>query len=941
MADVSVEFGAKDTGLEQTLKNVQAELAALNEEQKTAAMSADEFQRSLNKLRQLEGLETKLQQMTGATEAVADAAKRAAEPARDLSEEFKKISEPLMTLGQRLSATSAELAELKNRAATAHMSAEELDATLKKIAELEATERRLAKLAKETEATGDAAGGAEPKLDALGDEASELGDKVEGAGQQANSGAGLFDAGFAKIAGAFAVGNIAAKAFEKIVDGVFSAAKAVVDGFGEALDMGARLNALSQQTGEAAGSLLVLEQSFKGANISADQVGGTINKLQNFMAAAGQEGSNQAATMSKLGISLSDLEGKTPTQQMGVFAKAIAAIQDPTQKVAAASEIFGQKLGGKLLPVLNDFPGALDDARSKVGSLESVMNENAKTFDDFGNSIDAVKGKFAAFAAGILGEVIPQIQDLGTSMEQVDAAGLGEKIGSALAPIMRDLNGLIKETQTLLEGLAWAEQQAREDTGALGVAYNGTQSALAGFNNALFDAIKFIAPFDESVEALRETFVGYRKDQDGAIVGVQELGEAAAEAAPEIEEVTERTERFATSLQDIGADSGQAFSDINNGATEFKSLIDEGNISLSDMSGEISAQIPLTNEHVALMGDLNVSLGEANELASEQLNKIEEQISAEQRRNEKIAERQAKSAADYELQVQINKELAAGNTEEAKRLEYQREFSRLTERIMRDTGMTKEDAEQLAANLLSTKNAADAASESARNLANNTRGAKGEAESAKNEFKSVRETMADIENAKMEASPQRLKDRTIDARKELKSMADFIGQDISGMSLDDILKKLGLNPNNFKSTDDKLKALEGAIQKIGSADPADITPDVDLVGVNDRLEKVKEYLKTAGKEKPDVTPEVDQNAVETAVKKAKETIDSELKSPIDVNLDAQKAIGKIREDLKEQIDVAIQSSKGTEHLSSIDKLVGKIEELVSKISDKLPMQALA
>jgi ribosome-associated translation inhibitor RaiA len=201
--------------------------------------------------------------------------------------------------------------------------------------------------------------------------------------------------------------------------------------------------------------------------------------------------------------------------------------------------------------------------------------------------------------------------------------------------------------------------------------------------------------------------------------------------------------------------------------------------------------------------------------------------------------------------------------------------------------------------------------------------------------------MTDIENAKLEAAPQRLKERTADARTELKSMADFIGQDLSKMPLDDILTKLGLDPSDFATTDQKLAALEGSLEKLGSADPAEITPEVDLVGVNDRLEKVKEYLSGTEKKKPDVTPQVDQSAVETAVKKAKETIDSELKSPVDVNLNAEKAIGKIREDLKEQIDLAIGSSEGTKHLSSIDNLVSKIESLVSKISEKLPMQALS
>jgi hypothetical protein len=858
MADVSVEFGAKDTGLEQTLKTVQAQLTSLEEEVKSGTLSFDELQQTMRKIGQAEKVEAQLQAMA-------------------------------TSMGE----------------------------------------------------AGNAASTAEPKLDALGNEATDMGNKVQGAGQKTSDSAGLFDAGFAKISAAFAVGNLAAKGFEAIVNGVFSAARAVVDGFGDALDLGGRLDDLSKRTGETAGNLFILEGAFKEAGLSADQVGTTINKLQNFMQDASNGGERQTATMNKLGISMEQLAGKTPTQQMEIFAQKIAGIQNPTERASTASEVFGEKLGGKLLPLLLEFPQTLENVSDRTGGMADVMDESAATFARAGDTIDAVKGKLVQFASGILSEVIPEIQRLGTSMEEVDAAGLGQKIGSALAPVLRDLNGLVGEAKMLMDQLSYAEQQAREDTGALGTAYHTTQGALATFNNALFDAIKFIAPFDESVEGLRQTFVGYKKDQDGAIVGVQNLGTAATEVAPALDEASGSTERFTTSLQDIGADSGQAFTDINSGATEFKSLIDEGNISLSDMSGEIGGQIPLQTEQIALVGELNTSLGEANEKAGEQLAKIEQQVAAEQARNEKIAERQEKSAADYNLQIQINEALAAGNTTLAEGLQYQREHSQLTEKIMRETGMSKEEASQLATNFLASKDAADAASESARKLGGDTAGAAGEAGKANEKFKSVRQTMADIENAKLEAAPQRLKERTNDARKELKSMADFIGQDLSQMPLDNILTKLGLDPSNFKTTDAKLTALEGSLEKLGSADPAEITPEVDLVGVNDRLEKVKEYLSGTEGEKPDVTPQVDQSAVETAVKKAKETIDSELKSPVDVNLNAEKAIGKIREDLKEQIDVAIQSSKGTEHLSSIDKLVGKIEELVSKIEGKLPMQALA
>jgi hypothetical protein len=857
MADVSVEFGAKDTGLEQTLKTVQAQLTSLEDEVKSGTLSFDELQQTMRKIGQAEKVQEQLQGMA-------------------------------TSMGE----------------------------------------------------AGNAAKAAEPKLDALGNEATDMGNKVQGAGQKTSDSAGLFDAGFAKIAAAFTVGNLAAKGFEAIINGVFSAARAVVDAFGDALDLGGRLDDLSKRTGETAGNLYILEGAFKEAGLSADQVGTTINKLQNFMQDASNGGERQTATMNELGISMEQLAGKTPTQQMEIFAQKIAGIQDPTERAATASEVFGEKLGGKLLPLLLEFPQTLDNVRDRTGGMADVMDESAATFARAGDTIDAVEGKLVQFAAGILSEVIPAVESLGASMEEVDAAGLGQRVGDVLAPAVRGVaqdililnqavGALGSGVKSLIEPLVGGSQEfdnlSQETQKTAGI----ISALIPNGLNPLIIALKSVGQSAGEMAA----------NQSDAAQSADNLGTAAAGVTAPLGEAAAAADSVSTSVQAI--DSGGAFASINEGATEFKSLIDEGNISLSDMSGEIGGQIPLQTEQIALVGELNTSLGEANEKAGEQLAKIEQQVAAEQARNEKIAERQEKSAADYAMQIEINQALAAGNTEDAKRLESQREHSRLTEKIMRETGMTSTDAGILATNLMKSKDAADAASESARKLGGDTAGAAGEAGKADEKFKSVRQTMTDIENAKLEAAPQRLKERTNDARKELKSMADFIGEDLSQMSLDNILTKLGLDPDDFATTDEKLGALEGAIKDIGDADPADITPEVDLVGVDDRLEKVREYLSGTEKEKPDVTPQVDQSAVETAVKKAKETIDSELKSPVDVNLNAEKAIGKIREDLKEQIDVAIQSSKGTEHLSSIDKLVIKIESLVSKIEGKLPMQALA
>jgi hypothetical protein len=74
---------------------------------------------------------------------------------------------------------------------------------------------------------------------------------------------------------------------------------------------------------------------------------------------------------------------------------------------------------------------------------------------------------------------------------------------------------------------------------------------------------------------------------------------------------------------------------------------------------------------------------------------------------------------------------------------------------------------------------------------------------------------------------------------------------------------------------------------------------------------------------------------------AREVVESGFSDPVPMELDAQRSIGEIREQLKEEIDLSLSSSKGSEHLTSIDKVVEAIKGLVEKIEGKLPMQALA
>jgi hypothetical protein len=293
-----------------------------------------------------------------------------------------------------------------------------------------------------------------------------------------------FDISFGKIGAAAAVAGAAVKVGMMAVEAATAGARAVVDGFGQAIDLGGKLNDLSSRTGESAGNLLVLQRAFENTGVSGDKVGTSINKLQKFMAEAAAGGAEQSATMSALGISMKDLEGKTPTEQMQVFAKQIAGISDPAERARAAMEVFG-KSGGELLPMLNNFAGEIDGAKGQLGSLPGVMDRSASAMDSLGDNFSAIKNKTMEFAAGFLESALPALNAFTTSLTGVDAAGWGQKLMSQVMSVADFLIGAFQAPMPAIEAL-----------GAALIA--GVKTAGNNYLNALIDAGKFLSDFFSS-----------------------------------------------------------------------------------------------------------------------------------------------------------------------------------------------------------------------------------------------------------------------------------------------------------------------------------------------------------------------------------------------------------------------------------------------------------
>jgi hypothetical protein len=293
-----------------------------------------------------------------------------------------------------------------------------------------------------------------------------------------------FDLSFGKIGIAAGIAGAAAKVGMMAVETATASARAVVDGFGQAINLGGELSDLSSRTGETAGNLLLLQRAFDNSGVGADKVGTSINKLQKFMAEAAAGGAAQSATMSALGISMSDLAGKTPAEQMQVFAKQIAGISDPAERARASMEIFG-KSGGELLPLLNNFSGEIDTAKGQLGSLPGVMDRSNAALDTLGDNFSAIKTKTMEFAAGFLEEALPALNAFVASLTGVDAAGFGQKLMSQVMNVADFLIGAFQAPMPAIEAL-----------GAALIA--GVKTAGNNYLNALIDAGKFLSAFFSS-----------------------------------------------------------------------------------------------------------------------------------------------------------------------------------------------------------------------------------------------------------------------------------------------------------------------------------------------------------------------------------------------------------------------------------------------------------
>lgn len=195
-----------------------------------------------------------------------------------------------------------------------------------------------------------------------------------------------------------------------------------------AIDLADSMNKLSQRTGIAAEDLSQLQYAARLADVSSDSLTSGMKKL-NVSIAGGIAGDKEkVATFKALGITLTDVQGRTKSadQVLLAIADTFAKSKDGAGKTAAAVGLLG-KAGDEMIPLLNGGSGAIKDLMKEADKLGlTISTDFARKAEEFNDNLTRLGTSSQKLSIALGGELVSGLGDVVKLM--ADAAISGGKL---------------------------------------------------------------------------------------------------------------------------------------------------------------------------------------------------------------------------------------------------------------------------------------------------------------------------------------------------------------------------------------------------------------------------------------------------------------------------------------------------------------------------------
>jgi phage-related protein len=279
----------------------------------------------------------------------------------------------------------------------------------------------------------------------------------------------------------------------------------------KSLDAADSMSKLSQRTGVAAPMLDKFRQAAELSDTSIQSLEKAFPNLARGIDDAVVKGTGPAAeAFTRLGVSLTDANGKVreTDQVMLDLADRFQQMPDGTEKAALASQIFGQRLGSELIPMLNmggdavrgmstaltqefadksaQFNDKLTTMGEKLGQLGMKITEALLPFlEKLVDGVAFLAEKFATLPGPVQGAIaaIAGIAAVGLVFAPLIAAV------TTLGPLMIGLVPIIGKVVAVAAGIA-----------VLGAAFNAIKDIVVEVASAINEV--FIKPITEGIQVL-------------------------------------------------------------------------------------------------------------------------------------------------------------------------------------------------------------------------------------------------------------------------------------------------------------------------------------------------------------------------------------------------------------------------------------------------------
>jgi hypothetical protein len=205
-----------------------------------------------------------------------------------------------------------------------------------------------------------------------------------------------------------------------------------------AIALAGRLTDVSQNIGINVEALQALENLHGRNGVAAEQFAAGLAKVKNNIFEAAMGGKAQNEALEALGLNAAKLMQMAPERQYEAIAKAVAGSKDQTAAFNAASALFGDRVGPKLMGSLRElatqgFEGLLESEK-KAGRL--LGKETTAALDRAGDAIEDFKKKLTIQ----VGEIIVNFRSKeGIELLGLQLLGLAGKFGAWMVDSFFDI----------------------------------------------------------------------------------------------------------------------------------------------------------------------------------------------------------------------------------------------------------------------------------------------------------------------------------------------------------------------------------------------------------------------------------------------------------------------------------------------------------------------